>query len=176
LDAAVRLKQLPACSLHLRLFAKVQYAPCHYWSAVYTHLVSRVTMGHIVSQHTLMYASPHVFVAHIPRKNLTIHSHRIDTAPVVYIVAISGFEIGIKVQQGKLHLPVPPADWFTAVLTHHHVEVLALTLDMCLRSTALPPLHADPCDRMIIAAAQLYHLPVVSTDPLFAPYGIEVIS
>lgn len=29
---------------------------------------------------------------------------------------------------------------------------------------------------MIIAAAQLYHLPVVTTDPLFAPYGIEVIA
>ena len=36
--------------------------------------------------------------------------HRIDTAPVVYVSAISGFEIGIKVQKDKLHLPVPPAD------------------------------------------------------------------
>lgn len=101
---------------------------------------------------------------------------RIDAAPVVYVSAISGFEIGIKVQKGKLHLPVPPADWFPAVLTHHHLEVLALTLEVCLRSTALPFFHADPCDRMIIAAAQIYHLPVVTTDPLFAPYGIEVIA
>ncbi len=29
---------------------------------------------------------------------------------------------------------------------------------------------------MIIAAAQIYHLPVVTTDPRFAQYGIEVIS
>jgi len=101
---------------------------------------------------------------------------RIDAAPVVYVSAISGFEIGIKVQKGKLHLPVPPADWFAAVLAHHHLEVLALDLDVCLRSTALPAIHADPCDRMIIAAAQLYHLPVVTTDPLFARYGIEVIA
>ena len=101
---------------------------------------------------------------------------RIDTAPVVYVSAISGFEIGIKVQKGKLHLPVPPADWFAAVLTHHHLEVLVLDLDVCLRSTALPAIHADPCDRMIIAAAQVYHLPVVTTDPFFERYGIEVIS
>ena len=53
---------------------------------------------------------------------------RIDAAPVVYVSAISGFEIGIKVQKGKLHLPVPPADWFAAVLAHHHLEVLALDL------------------------------------------------
>jgi PIN domain nuclease of toxin-antitoxin system len=101
---------------------------------------------------------------------------RIDAAPVVYVCAISGFEIGIKVQKGKLHLPVPPADWFATVLTHHHLEVLALDLDVCLRSTALPTIHTDPCGRMIIAAAQVHHLPVVTTDPLFAPYGIEVIS
>jgi len=101
---------------------------------------------------------------------------RIDAAPVVYVSAISGFEIGIKVQKGKLHLPVPSADWFAAVLAHHQIEVLALDLDICLRSTALPPIHSDPCDRMIIAAAQVYHWPVVTTDPLFARYGIEVIS
>ncbi len=101
---------------------------------------------------------------------------RIDAAPVVYVSAISGFEIGIKPQKGKLHLPVPPADWFAAVLAHHQIEVLALDLDICLRSTALPPIHSDPCDRMIIAAAQVYHLPVVTTDSLFARYGIEVIS
>jgi PIN domain nuclease of toxin-antitoxin system len=52
---------------------------------------------------------------------------RIDAAPVVYVAAISGFEIGIKVQKGKLHLPVPPADWFAAVLAHHHLEVLVLS-------------------------------------------------
>ena len=102
--------------------------------------------------------------------------HRIDTAPVVYVSAISGFAIGIKVQKGKLHLPVPPAEWFAAVLAHHHLEVLALDLDICLRATALPPIHSDPCDRMIIAAAQVYHLPVVTTDPLFARYGIEAIA
>ena len=101
---------------------------------------------------------------------------RIDAAPVVYVSAISGFEIGIKVQKGKLHLPVPPADWFATVLAHHHLEVLTLNLDICLRSTTLPPIHSDPCDRMIIAAAQVYHLPVVTTDPLLAQYGIDVIS
>ena len=101
---------------------------------------------------------------------------RIDVAPVVYVSAISGFEIGIKVQQGKLALPARPADWFTAVLTHHNLEVLPLDLEICTRSTELPAIHADPCDRMIIAAAQVHHMPVVTTDPIFAQYGIEIIS
>ena len=101
---------------------------------------------------------------------------RIDAAPVVYISAISGFEIGIKVQKGKLQLPARPADWFAAVLAHHNIEVLPLDLAVCIRSTELPVMHADPCDRMIIAAAQIHHFPVVTTDPTFLRYGIEVIS
>jgi PIN domain nuclease of toxin-antitoxin system len=71
-----------------------------------------------------------------------------DTVPVVYVSAISGFEIGIKVQQGKLHLPVPPADWFAAVLLHHHLDVLVLALDICLRSTILPSLAMPRWDQV----------------------------
>ena len=100
----------------------------------------------------------------------------IDAAPVVYVSAISGFEIGIKVRKGKLTLPARPADWFAAVREHHDLEVLPLDLEVCIRSTELPAIHADPCDRMIIAAAQVHHLPVVTTDPIFARYGIETIS
>ena len=29
---------------------------------------------------------------------------------------------------------------------------------------------------MIIAAAQVHHMPVVTTDPIFVQYGIEIIS
>ena len=100
----------------------------------------------------------------------------IDAASVVYVSAISGFEIGIKVQKGKLGLPARPLDWFVSVLEHHDIEVLPLDLEICIRSTELPTMHADPCDRMIIATAQLRHLPVVTTDPIFSQYGIDVIS
>src|SRR5262245_9142451 len=94
----------------------------------------------------------------------------IDAAPGVYISAISGFEIGIKVQKGKLELPAQPTDWFAAVLEHHNIEVLPLDLEVCVRSTELPAIHADPCDRLIIAAAQGHHWPVVTSDPIFVRY------
>jgi PIN domain nuclease of toxin-antitoxin system len=55
-------------------------------------------------------------------------------------------------------------------------EVLPLDLEVCMCSTELPAIHADPCDRMIIAAAQVHHLPVVTPDPIFAQYGIAIIS
>ena len=94
---------------------------------------------------------------------------------MVDVSAISGFEIGIKVQKGKLELPARPADWFAAVLEYHDIEVLPLVLEVCIRATELPAIYADPYDRIIIAAAQMHHAPVVTADPLFSPYGIEVI-
>ena len=100
----------------------------------------------------------------------------IEAAPVVYVSAITGFEIGIKHRRGKLELPAIPADWFQAVLDHHGLAVLPLDLSICLRATELPAIHRDPCDRLIIATAQLHHFPVVTTDPVFREYDIEVIA
>lgn len=101
---------------------------------------------------------------------------RIDAEPAVYVSAISGFEIGIKYRKNKLELPARPADWFSAVLEHHDIQVLPLELPVCIRATELPSIHADPCDRMIIATAEHHRMPVVTADPIFAQYGIEVLS
>jgi PIN domain nuclease of toxin-antitoxin system len=103
-------------------------------------------------------------------------ARRIESAPVVCVCAISGFEVGIKCRKGKLELPARPSEWFATVLEHHGLTVLPLGLDICIRATELPAIHKDPCDRLIIAAAELHKMPVVTTDPRFKQHGIEVIS
>jgi len=97
-------------------------------------------------------------------------------APFVYVSAISGFEIGIKYKKGKLVLPVLPSEWFNAIVVHHDLQVLSLDLDICIRSALLPPIHHDPCDRMIIATALKHRLAVVTTDPNFKAYGVKVLA
>ena len=96
----------------------------------------------------------------------------IDKALNVSVVAISGFEAGVKHKAGKLHLPVAPQEWFHAILQFHQITVIDLDLDMCIRATGLPPIHKDPCDRLIIAAALIHNLPVVTADMRFAEYGV----
>jgi PIN domain nuclease of toxin-antitoxin system len=54
--------------------------------------------------------------------------------------------------------------------------VQPLDWDVCIAAAELQPLHKDPCDRFIIAAAKMQHLPVVTSDSSFAAYGIEVFS
>jgi len=100
---------------------------------------------------------------------------RIAVEPVVYVSAISGFEIGVKVARRKLDLPVPPRDWLTAVIEHHGLAAVPLSLEICVAATTLPAIHQDPCDRLIIATARLNGWPVATADQVFRRYGVEVV-
>ena len=99
----------------------------------------------------------------------------INQAPVVYVSAISGFEIALKVAKGKLKLPHPPQEWFEKVVEHHGLAVLPLELEVCIAAAQLPTIHDDPCDRFIIAAAKLHDLTVVTADERFEEYGVMVL-
>ena len=99
----------------------------------------------------------------------------INESPAVYVSAISGFEIAIKAARGKLKLPFPAREWFEKVVAHHGLTVLPLELNACISAAELPPIHDDPCDRFIIATAQLQDLTVVTSDEQFSKYGVAVI-
>ncbi len=101
---------------------------------------------------------------------------RINMSPTVFISAISGFEISLKYQKGKLELPVLPHEWLGVVLKHHDISVLSLDIDICVATNDLPFIHKDPCDRLIIATAKYHKFPVVTGDSVFEAYGIDVIS
>ena len=99
----------------------------------------------------------------------------IDEAPAVYVSSISGFEIALKVQNGKLDLSCAIADWFEQAVEHHGLTVLSLELDVCITAAGLPAIHDDPFDRFIVAAAKLHDLTVVTADERFEEYGLRVI-
>jgi len=99
----------------------------------------------------------------------------INDAMAVYVSAVTGFEISIKVKSGKLQLPVEPQPWFDTILKFHGIEVIPLSLEICISAAGLPAIHKDPCDRFIIATALIHGLPVVTADKNFAEYGVEVV-
>jgi PIN domain nuclease of toxin-antitoxin system len=100
----------------------------------------------------------------------------INAAPAVYVSAISGFEISLKTSAGRLELPHPVETWFAQVAEHHGLTILPLGLDVCIAAAKLPPLHDDPFDRFIIAAAKLNDWPVVTADGRFEAYGVTVLA
>ena len=100
----------------------------------------------------------------------------IEDALVVYVSAISAFEIAVKCRSAKLKLPVPPAEWFQGIVDHHGLAVQSLDWDVCMAAVSLPPIHKDPCDRFIIATAKVNRWKVITGDPVFRSYGIETMT
>ena len=88
----------------------------------------------------------------------------------LFVSAISAFEIGIKERRGALALPLAADRWYVRALAHHGGEEIAVDSAIALRSTRLPPLHADPCDRIIVATALRDHLAVLTPDALIRRY------
>lgn len=93
----------------------------------------------------------------------------------VWISVASLWEIVAKVQSGKLSLPRPAAGYLIAQLTANGVSVLPLTLDHVLRLEEIPLHHRDPFDRILIAQSIEEKLPLITADPLFNHYQVEVI-
>jgi PIN domain nuclease of toxin-antitoxin system len=89
------------------------------------------------------------------------------------ISAISLSEIAIKSAKGKLTLG---QDDLYAGIASLRLRVLPYTAEHAFRLFDLPPHHADPFDRQIIAQALAEGIPVVTSDEMFRLYhGLKVI-
>jgi PIN domain nuclease of toxin-antitoxin system len=93
----------------------------------------------------------------------------------LWLSVASLWEILIKVQAGKLPLPEPAGPYLVRKLSQNRIEVLPITLDHVLKTESLPFHHRDPFDRMIIAQGIEEKWPIVTADPLFGRYPVDVI-
>jgi PIN domain nuclease of toxin-antitoxin system len=93
-----------------------------------------------------------------------------------FISAISGFEISVKHRKGKLNLPLRPREWLAQALAAYLIRELPISLQIAALAPEVDVPHADPCDRMIVATAQLHGIPVMTSDSLIsACREIEII-
>lgn len=88
----------------------------------------------------------------------------------LFVSAITAFEVAIKQRRGALTLPLAPLVWYERALAFHGVEEIAVDGRIAARSATLPPLHADPCDRIIVATAQRDDLVILTPDSLIRAY------
>ncbi|MFY9681739.1 MAG: type II toxin-antitoxin system VapC family toxin [Candidatus Sulfotelmatobacter sp.] len=87
----------------------------------------------------------------------------------------SVWEILIKVQAGKLNLPRPAGPYVLRKLAENRIETLSVSIDHLLALEHLPMHHRDPFDRMLIAQSMEEGWPIITADPEFKHYPIEVI-
>lgn len=95
----------------------------------------------------------------------------ITTANDLLFSTVSFAEMGIMASVGKLTLP----DDVPQRIADSGLRVLALTPTHGLAVAHLPVHHRDPFDRLLIAQAVTERLTVVTADPRFGAYEIDVI-
>ena len=95
----------------------------------------------------------------------------IADAEVVWVSAVSGWEVAIKTGLGRLRLDEP----FAALLAADDFTELPLTIAHSSRLAQLPPHHADPFDRMLVAQALTEGAAIVSHDRVLEPYGAPMV-
>jgi PIN domain nuclease of toxin-antitoxin system len=93
----------------------------------------------------------------------------------LWLSVVSVWEILIKVQAGKLPLPEPAGRYLGKKLSQNRIEVLPITLDHVLKTESLPLHHRDPFDRLLIAQSIEEGWPIITADPWFARYPVELI-
>jgi hypothetical protein len=76
-----------------------------------------------------------------------------------YASAISLWELGIKVQRGKLELPITVEELALRIERGGVVALLPVDTTTWLRTLGLPWSHRDPADRVIEASALLRGVP-----------------
>ena len=94
---------------------------------------------------------------------------RLDNEILVSVV--SAWEIAIKKASGKLRAP---GDLEQAVADAGFLR-RGLRFADARRLEALPALHRDPLDRMLVAQALEDGIPIVSRDPAIAQYPLQIV-
>jgi PIN domain nuclease of toxin-antitoxin system len=87
------------------------------------------------------------------------------------VLDISCWEVGVKTTKGSLSLSVDVAVWLRRAERAPGIIFLPLDRDILLVSTRLAAAHNDPADRMLIAAAQLNNVPLVTADHRIIDYA-----
>jgi PIN domain nuclease of toxin-antitoxin system len=125
--------------------------------------------AYLLDTHTLLW-----WLTNDPK--LSARAFEIIQAPhnAILVSSASGWEIATKYRLGKLPHAADAATRLPQLLHKARMETLPMTMEHALAAGALPGPHRDPFDRMLIAQGQIEDLPIVTSDPAFAHYSVEL--
>jgi PIN domain nuclease of toxin-antitoxin system len=114
----------------------------------------------------------HVLIWWDEGRKLTAGARRaIKEADAVYVSAASAWEIAIKIGLGRLR----PSRTVEQAAQESGFLELPVTFRHAERVAALPAHHRDPFDRLLIAQAGIEDLTLVTRNPVFARYEVDLL-
>lgn len=110
------------------------------------------------------------WLADDPRLRATTRAAIADAGDVIVSV-VTPWELGIKVALGKLDMP----DDLLDQVRSNGFDLLPISDTHAVAAAALPLLHRDPFDRMLIAQATIERLTLVTADAVFGAYDVATM-
>ena len=126
-------------------------------------------MRFLLDTHTFLW-----WVTRHPRLSQRVRSVFEDETTQIFFSAVVAWEIAIKVRLGQLEFQGDPAREIPNQVAANGFLTLPIEVRHALQVGALPLLHRDPFDRLLVAQALLENLVVLTSDPAIARYGVQV--
>jgi PIN domain nuclease of toxin-antitoxin system len=98
-----------------------------------------------------------------------------DPSNQLLLSLASLWEMQIKYQIGKLSLRLPLAEIIAHQQATNAMILLPITSEHIFALDGLPMAHKDPFDRLLVAQAISEGAPLISADPIFASYPLQVL-
>ena len=88
-----------------------------------------------------------------------------------WVSAVSPWEVAIKASAHKLRLAEPPLAWFLGMADRYSLREIPLDARTTCTAAALPSIHRDPFDRVLVALAQAHALTILTSDKDIPKYS-----
>jgi PIN domain nuclease of toxin-antitoxin system len=98
-----------------------------------------------------------------------------DRGNELLLSAASSWEIATKHALGRLPLPAPPDVYVPDRMRRTGTTPLPVEHAHALGVASLPLHHRDPFDRLLVAQARAIGVPILTVDPIFGEYDVEVV-
>ncbi len=93
----------------------------------------------------------------------------------VFLSVVSFWEILVKNALGKLEFDEPAIEFIPQQRELHGIRNLNLDEPTVMRLAALPLIHRDPFDRMLLCQAQELGMRLASSDPVMGRYAVALL-
>lgn len=106
----------------------------------------------------------------LSKKAKTAISRELDGGGI-FVSAISAWEIAMLVERERLVLSMDVDSWLATVSAIEAVRFVPVDVDIATKSVDLPgEFHKDPADRMIVATARKFAVPLITKDEKIRAY------
>lgn len=81
----------------------------------------------------------------------------------------------IKIHTGKFKFPIPLSQVIMNQQHKNFIQILSIEPSHIYELDNLPLHHRDPFDRMLISQAIVENLPIITRDPAFTQYPVQIV-